>query len=326
MCSFFLPVIDDGEDKASPFKNFLRTNYRHLKKWAKRTQTNCFRLYDRELSNYPLAIDLYAGNFCVHYYAKSRDTEEADVTLVEEINATLSTLFAVDEEQIYWRQRSKNKSTRQYEKRDHSNHFFLVQEYGIYFTINLTDYLDTGLFLDHRETRQQVATLATNKKVLNLFAYTCSFSIHAAMAGATFTRSVDLSNTYCAWGRRNFNANSLCAKQNEILRMDCLKFLTNPFYKHEKYDLIIIDPPTISRSKKMDQLFDIQVDYVFLINACLNLLNLGGIILFSTNSNKFTFDIFPFSHCFICEITHKTIPLDFQRTALHRCWKIERIK
>ena len=135
-------------------------------------------------------------------------------------------------------------------------------EYGVAFKINLLDYLDTGLFLDHRETRKIVASQAKDKRVFNLFAYTCSFSVHAAMAGASFTKSVDMSNTYTAWGKENFKLNNLSLKNNEIVREDCLKFLDDEIKAGDKYDIIIIDPPTISRSKKMDQMFDIQVDYI----------------------------------------------------------------
>lgn len=317
-----LPSIIDGEDKSSPFVNSIRKNYRHLRKWAKRTTTDCFRIYDREVPKYPLAIDFYAGRFCVHYYSHSLENGEPPSDLVNEVTQALSKLFGIDPMAIYWRTRLKRKKTRQYEKADQSKEFFTTKEHGIKFKINLLDYLDTGLFLDHRETRQIIASASKGKRLLNLFAYTCSFSVHAAIAGSTFTKSVDMSNTYTAWGRDNFILNSLSLKNNEIVRADCLKFLDDEILSGIKYDIIVIDPPTISRSKKMDQLFDIQVDYISLISKALKLLLKGGVIYFSTNSRKFVFDDTHFKDCSVVEISGQTIPIDFRDSKIHRCWKI----
>ncbi len=317
-----LPQIADGEDKSSPFGNRLRKNYRHVRKWAKRSATNCFRIYDRDIKQYPLAIDFYAGYFCVQYFSHSRLMEEPPIDLVQEIEQVLGKIFDVSPDVIIWRTRAKSKDTRQYEKIGESKAFFTVLEYGIKFKINLCDYLDTGLFLDHRETRRLVASLSKGKNVLNLFAYTCSFSVQAAAAGAAFTKSVDMSNTYTAWGRDNFILNALSLKNNVIERADCLKFLKEEIYSGIKYDIIIIDPPTISRSKKMAQLFDIQVDYIFLISQALKLLAKDGVIFFSTNSRKFIFDKNQFPSCSIEDISAKTIPIDFHDSKIHRCWQI----
>jgi len=319
-----LPSILDGEDKSSSFINCLRNNTKHLRKWAKRTHTNCFRLYDREVPQYPLAIDFYGGRYCVHYFSKGQDTDEPAPSLIESTNQALKTLFGVESPSIFWRTRAKSKETRQYEKSGSSGHFFTVYEFGVKFRINLEDYLDTGLFLDHRETRQLVASVCKGKRVLNLFAYTCSFSVHAAVAGAIYTKSVDMSNTYTAWGKENFILNSIPLKNHEIVRADCLKFLEEEVRLGKKYDVIIIDPPTISRSKKMDQLFDIQEDYIHLFSKSLNLLSDEGIIFFSTNSRKFTLDSSLFPTCSIEEISHKTLPIDFKDPKIHRCWQIKR--
>lgn len=317
-----LPNILEHEDKSSPFINCLRKNYRHLRKWAKRTFTNCFRIYDRELHHVPVAIDFYAGSFCVHFYSKDRDDFEPPEELVKQVIEALTTLFQVKENQIFWRTRAKSKETRQYEKSGNSGEFFTVFEYGVKFLVNLTDYLDTGLFLDHRETRKIVAGESAGKRVLNLFAYTCSFSVHAAIAGASYTKSVDMSNTYTAWGRDNFLLNGLPTDKNEIVRADCLKFMESEVQSKLLYDLIIIDPPTISRSKKMDQMFDVQVDYINLIKNSLRMLSKGGKILFSTNSRRFNFDETLFAGCSIKEISYKTIPIDFRNSKIHRSWMI----
>lgn len=317
-----LPEIANGEDKSSPFVNCIRKNYRHVRKWAKRTCTDCFRIYDREIHHYPLTIDFYAGRFYVQYFSRSRTDIDPPAKLTEETTQALFTIFRANPALIYWRTRIRRKKMQQYEKIDEVKDFFNVYEYGVKFKVNLHDYLDTGLFLDHRETRKVVASTAKGKRVLNLFAYTCSFSVHAALAGATFTKSVDMSNTYTAWGRDNFLLNSLSLENNKIVRADCLKFLDTEIFSGIKYDLIIIDPPTISRSKKMNQIFDIQVDYISLISRAIKLLSKGGIIFFSTNSRRFVFAEHLFESCSIIEISHKTIPIDFHDPKIHKCWKI----
>lgn len=320
--SLNLPEIADGEDKASPFKNRLRKNYKHIRKWAKRTHTNAFRLYDRDLKCHPLAIDFYNGRFCLQFFSSNPSIEDPPQRLQSELTDTLKELFKAEPDQIYWKTRKRQKICEQYEKMDSAKQFFTVVEYGLKFNVNLQDYLDTGLFLDHRETRRMVGTMSQGKRVLNLFAYTCSFSIHAAAGGASFTKSVDMSNTYTRWGRENFRLNSFSHKNHEIVRADCLKFLEEEVRTHNKYDLIIIDPPTISRSKKMDEKFNVQLDYLFLISSALKLLAKDGVIFFSTNSRKFSFDKSQFETCLIEEITHKTIPIDIRNKKIHRCWKI----
>lgn len=317
-----LPNIADGEDKSSPLANRIRKNYRHVRKWAKRTCTNCFRIYDRDIRQYPVAVDYYAGRCCIQYFSPAREQSDPPPELVDEVNHALFLILGALPEAIYWRTRAKKKETRQYEKAGEAGDFFVVLEYGIKFKINLVDYLDTGLFLDHRETRHLLAALSKGKRLLNLFAYTCSFSVHAAAAGACFTKSVDMSNTYTQWGRDNFVLNGLPLHTNEVVRADCLKFLDQEMESGHTYDLIIIDPPTISRSKKMDQLFDIQVDYVPLIQKALKLLEKGGTIFFSTNSRKFVFDAQLFPTYASVDISHQTRPIDFHDPKIHRCWKI----
>ena len=241
--------------------------------------------------------------------------------LCDEVTSALSSLFSVSQESIYSRTRIKREKLEQYEKTGESKEFFSVFEYGLQFRVNLSDYLDTGLFLDHRETRRLVASMANGKRLLNLFAYTCSFSVHAAAAGATFTKSVDLSNTYSKWGKENFLLNGLPLANNLIIREDVLRFLEE---ERGIYDVIVIDPPTISRSKKMDQMFDIQEDYFFLISKTLNLLSQNGTLIFSTNSRHFDFDQNLFDKCTILDISKKTIPMDYHNQKIHRCWKISK--
>lgn len=319
-----LPDIADGEDKTSALKNCIRNNYKHIKKWAKRSATNCFRIYDRDIKEYPLAIDYYDGKFCVHYFASSRDSDEPPTELADKSTAAICALFNASPDDIYWRTRIRREKRQQYEKAAQTNEFFSVIEYGVKFRVNLLDYLDTGLFLDHRETRKIVAAESKGKRVLNLFSYTASFSVHAAMTGALFTKSVDMSNTYTDWAKENFILNELPSQNNEVVRADCLKFLDEEIRSGRKYDLIVIDPPTISRSKKMDVMFDIQYDYIFLINKALSLLATNGVIFFSTNSRKFAMAESLFESCKIKEISYKTLPIDFHDPKIHRCWRFER--
>jgi 23S rRNA (cytosine1962-C5)-methyltransferase len=321
MESFNLPVIEDGEDKSSAFKNCIRKNYRHVRKWAKRTLTNSFRIYDRDIKEYPMAIDFYDGKFCIHYFTFTKDSDEPREDLRQEAEEALFALFKASSDKIFWRTRMKRERTEQYEKAGESKDFFPVLEYGIQFWVNLTDYLDTGLFLDHRETRKFVSSISKGKKVLNLFSYTCSFSVHAAIGGAFSTKSVDLSNTYTQWGKENFLLNKIPLENHPIIRADCMKFLES---EKSFYDLIVIDPPTVSRSKKMEQMFDIQLDYVYLLTKALSLLTPGGTIVFSNNSRKFVLDSTQLPKCQILEISKKTLPIDFRDPKIHRCWLITR--
>jgi len=320
--TLFLPSIADGEDKTCPLKNRIRKNYRHVRKWAKRTNTDCFRVYDRDIKEYPLAIDFYAGRFCVQFFSYDRDNDSPPPELENLVLQALTSIFDVDPDMIYWRTRVRRTRLQQYEKLATEKQFFTVHEYGVKFKVNLHDYLDTGLFLDHRETRQMVASLASGKRVLNLFAYTCAFSVHAAHAGAAYTKSVDMSNTYTAWGMENFVLNSIPLTNNIVVRDDCLKFLDDEIASRRTYDIIVIDPPTISRSKKMEQLFDLQQDYAMLLSKALLLLSKGGTVFFSTNSRRFSFDQTLFPSCSIQDVSKKTIPLDFHNQKIHRCWQI----
>jgi 23S rRNA G2069 N7-methylase RlmK/C1962 C5-methylase RlmI len=320
--TIILPILLDNEDKTCPLKNRIRKNYQHIRKWAKRTLTNCFRIYDRDIKEYPLAIDFYDGKFCIHFFTFEKDSYDPPIEFCNQISQILHSLFSANTDDIFWRTRFKREKVEQYEKQSCEDDFFTVLENGAIFKVNLKDYLDTGLFLDHRTTREIVAKGASGKRILNLFSYTASFSVQAALHGAIFTKSVDMSNTYSKWARDNFQLNQLSDVKNVIVRADVQKFLEEEILTSTSYDMIVIDPPTISRSKKMEKIFDIQIDYVSIIRKALNLLSSNGVIYFSTNSRKFRFDATSFSKEIIQNITEKTIPIDFHDKKIHQCWKI----
>ena len=322
---FFLPMVLEVEDKTSPLQNRICKNYRHIRKWAKKTKTNCFRLYDRDIKEYPLAIDFYNGLFLVQYFPIDRDFQEKEQIFKELVKGILFTLFHAQENQVFWRTKVKRAQMEQYEKIAEKKKLLQVLEHGVRFLVNVTDYQDVGLFLDHRPLRQKVASLAKGKSVLNLFAYTCSFSVHAAMAGACFTKSVDLSNAYTQWGEENFFCNQLSLHDHPIVRADCLQFIEDELAFGRRYDLIVIDPPTISRSQKMEKMFDIQKDYEWLLTRALLLLKKGGILFFSTNSRKFVFDETLFPSYRIKDISKQTIPLDFHSQKIHKSWEFHQL-
>lgn len=317
-----LPIVLDGESKDCILKNCIRNHYKHIRKWAKRTSTNCFRIYDWQIPSYALAIDFYDGKFLVQYFSKKGTEPIIPEEIRQRVLLVLQDLFQVKTEDIFWRVRNKREKLEQYEKVDSQKNFFVVQEGEALFYVNLTDYLDSGLFLDHRETRLYVKNQAAGKRVLNLFAYTASFGVQAAIGGAVSSKNVDMSNTYCDWAKENLKLNRLDLFKHQVVRADCLKYVQEMIYNNEQYDLIIIDPPTISRSKKMDQFFDIQIDYVELINRALELLSKEGMIIFSTNSRQFRFDAELFPTVSIQDISKKTIPIDFHDSKIHFCWKI----
>jgi len=312
--------LSDNEKSDDILLNRIRKNYKHIRKWCRRTSSDCFRLYDRDIPSFPLAIDYYAGKLCIQYFARNREDSKPDNDFEESVNKSVNGLFSEECETV-WKYRIKREKFQQYEKLSDSKHFFTVLENSHKFLINLHDYLDTGLFLDHKDARLFVSKFAKDRKVLNLFSYTSSFSVYAAKAGAKSTLSVDMSNTYTEWSRNNFEINGINTPANRVLREDCIKFLKS--YSGEKFDLIIIDPPTISRSKKMDSFFDVNIDYPFLINSALKNLNKGGMIFFSTNSRTIKLDTGLLDKCSAEDVSEKTIPFDFKDKKIHRAWLIK---
>jgi len=318
------PVPGEGE---TMFGNRLRKNRKHLGRWARREGVDCFRLYDADLPEYALAVDCYLGErlwLHVQEYAppKQIDPERARQRLEEAMNMLVRTL-EIPSEQIFFKVRQRQKGAAQYEKQAEQGRFHVVQEGGHRFWVNFESYLDTGLFLDHRITRQMIGELARGRNFLNLFAYTGTATVYAAAGGAVTTTTVDLSRTYLEWAERNLALNGLDTPAHERVRADCRVWLQSAERERRRYDLIFLDPPTFSTSKRMEGAFDVQRDHVALIRGAMRLLTRNGILLFSTNFRRFRLDAKKLADFGLEEITRQTLPPDFQRgRPIHRCWLI----
>ncbi|MDH5471305.1 MAG: bifunctional 23S rRNA (guanine(2069)-N(7))-methyltransferase RlmK/23S rRNA (guanine(2445)-N(2))-methyltransferase RlmL [Gammaproteobacteria bacterium] len=306
------------------FANRLTKNYKHLSKWAKRNNIECYRVYDADLPEFSAAIDIYVDWVHVQEYEAPAtiDIRKARQRL-NNIMSVIPDVLKINESHIILKTRRQQKGIKQYEKQSDQKHFHVIHENELEFYINLEDYLDTGLFLDHRLTREMIRTMSKDKDVLNLFAYTGSVSIYAAAGGARSVTTVDMSNTYLDWARRNFKLNRLNGDHYHFIKADCIKWLIDEKNSANKYDLIFLDPPTFSNSKSMENNFDVQKDHVFLIYSAMKLLNRNGSLIFSNNFRKFRLDQSLLNEFDVEDISLKTIPEDFKRNQkIHNCWKI----
>jgi 23S rRNA (cytosine1962-C5)-methyltransferase len=306
-------------------ENRLRKNLRHLRKWAQRENITCFRIYDADIPEFPLAVDVYEWNALhVSEYQRAHQlTDEEHAAWALGCTRVLTHVFEVPESAVFFKIRQPQKGSNQYEKTGFDAFEMAVQESGLRFLVNLGGYLDTGLFLDHRITRAMVKEISAGRHVLNLFAYTGSFSVYAAAGGAASTTTIDLSNTYLDWAVKNFELNGLMGPQHHFIRADVKSWLRNPGTK--RFDLIVLDPPTFSNSKRMRDVLDVQRDHPEMINACLRLLNPGGVLFFSTNFRKFKLEEDQIRGAgSIRDISPKTIPPDFRNKKIHYCFRLEK--
>ncbi len=312
---------------AQMFANRLAKNLKHWEKWAKREDVDCYRVYDGDIPEYALAIDIYQNreryiNVQEYQAPSSIEAGKAQQRLQEALSV-LPDVLGVPMNRVYFKVRMKQKGKSQYEKSGGSGEFVEVRESGLRFWVNFTDYLDTGLFLDHRRTRQRVRELARGQRFLNLFAYTGTASVYAAAGGAVATTTVDMSNTYIQWAQRNMALNGFGGPQHRFEQDDCFAWLRD--HAHESYDLIFLDPPTFSNSKRMDGTFDVQRDHVELLQATLKLLAPRGTLIFSNNFRRFKLDADALPGVVIEDITRQTLPKDFERNPrIHNCWMIKR--
>ncbi len=308
-------------DVDSDFSNRLRKNFKGLQKWRKRENIHCYRLYDRDLPEFNVAIDVYGNMVHIQEYAPPKIIEEELARLRRRlILDEIKNLFNLKRSQVFVKTRKKQKGKQQYEKNKSKGKLIQVREGACRLLVNLSDYLDTGLFLDHRPVRTMIGTLAAGKRFLNLFCYTGSATIHAAIGGATSTTSVDTSTTYLEWTRKNLANNGFETTTHTTIKSDCLTWMREAT---AKFDLIFMDPPTFSNTKSKWKTFDIQHDHGQIITAGMKLLAPGGLLLFSTNYRKFKLDQAISDRHDVSDISQKTIPPDFKRNKkIHHCFEI----
>jgi 23S rRNA (guanine2445-N2)-methyltransferase / 23S rRNA (guanine2069-N7)-methyltransferase len=310
---------------AQMFANRLHKNRRTLGRWARRSEVDCYRLYDADLPEYALAVDLYQGEevwaHVQEYQAPaSVDPDRAQKRLSEAL-AALPAALELDAGNIFFKVRQRQRGRAQYEKMDTTGIFHVVREGSARFLVNFTDYLDTGLFLDQRPMRLMLGEMAQGKRVLNLFSYTTTATVHAALGGAASTTSVDMSHTYLDWARRNMDLNNVQGPRHELVQANCIEWLVRA--RGARYDLIFLDPPTFSNSKRMRGNFDVQIDHVDLIRNAVKLLAADGVLLFSNNYRRFKMDRERLQGLTCEDITAQTIAKDFERRPrIHNCWKI----
>jgi 23S rRNA (guanine2445-N2)-methyltransferase / 23S rRNA (guanine2069-N7)-methyltransferase len=303
-------------ENAQMFANRLAKNQKCLKKWLKQSGETCYRLYDADMPEYALAVDRYGDRVHVQEYAapSSINPAQAQKRLFDALEV-LPEALGVDPSKIYVKRRERQTGAAQYQKREASGERFDVQEGSAWLWVNLRDYLDTGLFLDHRPVRRMLGEMASGKRFLNLFCYTATATVQAALGGASDSVSVDMSNTYLEWARDNFALNQLDPRLHRVVRDDCFRWLETA---NAQFDLIFMDPPTFSNSKKMRDTLDVQRDHPRLVELAMARLAPGGTLVFSNNQRRFKLDEALSERYAVEEITARTFDPDFQRrTNLH---------
>ena len=316
------PPVQPLSEEAKMLFNRLQKNQRRLKGWLKKSAISCYRLYDADIPEYSAAIDIYEKFIYVQEYAAPSTIEERVAKQrFETIKRAVKEFSGNEYKKVYYKERRRQKGDSQYQRlNEETSESMVVNEGRARFEVNLSDYLDTGLFLDHRPVRALLAEMTAGKTLLNLFCYTASATVQAALAGAKSSLSVDMSNTYLDWAQRNFELNSLSSSKHQLLRADCLKWLEED---SQTFDVIFLDPPTFSNSKKMESVLDVQRDHPELIRQAMAKLNPEGTLVFSNNFRKFKLDELT-SRQFNCEnITQQTLDTDFERNPrIHNVWLI----
>jgi 23S rRNA (guanine2445-N2)-methyltransferase / 23S rRNA (guanine2069-N7)-methyltransferase len=309
------------------FANRLRKNLQRLEPWAARERIDCYRVYDADMPEYSFAIDLYgseARHVYVQEYAPPKTVNQNSAReRRREVLAVLPEVLGVPLTHVHSRVRRPQKGSEQYEKRALTAERHVVQEGGLKFWVNFRDYLDTGLFLDHRILRQQLRDWARDSDFLNLFCYTASATVYAAAGGARSSSSIDLSNTYLEWAHENLLLNGFAGSEHELHRADCLQWLQEQAERGPRFDLIFVDPPTFSNSKRMEGVLDVQRDHAAMIRRSLKLLRRSGRLVFSTNYTRFKLDADLLADLAVEDISAQTIPKDFERNPrIHRCYVV----
>jgi len=307
-------------ENSSIIENRLRKNHKKLAKWLAKEQIAAYRIYDKDIPEYPYIVDVYNNFALVFEKGKKLDDSEQNLRSkhMNELFSAITEVLGIKDADIILKKREIQKGVQQYEQIDKSENLIQVYEHSAKLHINLYDYLDTGLFLDHRPLRKIIKTTAKDKKVLNLFSYTGSISVMAALGGGHVT-TVDMSKTYVNWSMDNFRLNSITIRDHVFVMKNAFDFLKE---NQHKYDIIILDPPSFSNSKRMDGTFDVQRDHPGLIDLCMNRLSADGVLYFSNNNRKFKMDSKTSGQYFVKDITKKTIPQDFRDLKIHQCYEI----
>jgi 23S rRNA (guanine2445-N2)-methyltransferase / 23S rRNA (guanine2069-N7)-methyltransferase len=325
---------DEAQIRARPgaqmFANRLRKNLKAAQDWARRESVDCYRVYDADMPEYAFAIDSYGDGAddrwaVVQEYAPPKSVDVAGARMRRrEVLASVPEVLGLPAEKIFLRERRQQKGTDQYEKVAAEREFHVVRENGFRFYVNFQDYLDTGLFLDHRLTRRHVGELARGKRFLNLFAYTGTATVYAAGGGAISSTTVDMSRTYGEWAKRNLALNDLATAHHGFVQADVLTWLKDERNQARRYDLMFIDPPTHSRSKRLEDDFDVQRDHAHLLQRAANLLAPGGTIVFSNNYTRFKLDPTIADSFEVEDWTERTLPWDFRRNPrIHKCFRLQ---
>lgn len=310
----------------NPLQNRLRKNYKKLKSYITKNELEAFRVYHKDIPEYPYLIDIYKDCAVVYEQGKRITDEEIEIRdrHFKEVEMAIQEVFAIPPEKQHFKTRSVQKGSSQYGAlNENSENFFAVQEKPFRFLVNLERYLDTGLFLDHRPLRQHLHKVSSGKKVLNLFCYTGSLSVASALGEGEVT-SIDMSRTYLDWARKNFTINKIEGR-HRFIQADVLQELDALYERGEKFDIIILDPPSFSNSKRMEEELDIQRDHVSLVKNCMGSLNREGVLYFSTNKKKFELDPGLFERFSIKKISQWTVPQDFHGTYIHEAYEIRHL-
>lgn len=300
--------------------NRIKKNLKGLQKWVLKEQVTAYRVYDADIPEYNMAVDWYNGHLHVQEYAppKSVSPEKARQRL-QDAQESLKRFFDIPFSHIHVKSRQRQKGKTQYQKLNETRRMLPIDEAGALLLVNLDDYLDTGLFLDHRPTRVRMQSLAKGARFLNLFCYTGAATVHAAIGGAKKTLSVDMSATYLQWARNNLYLNGCAESNHQLLRSDCMEWLKKT---NDQFDLIFVDPPTFSNSKRMQGFFDVQQSQVELLDLAMKRLEPGGLLIFSNNFNRFELEAELMERYDVEDITRESLPPDFTRgKPIHRCWE-----
>ena len=324
----FGQLDEKAQHQAELFAARLRKRARHLRRWPTRRGITCFRLYERDIPEIPLVVDRYEDHLHITEYDRPHDRDPAQhASWIDLMAQTAAQTLDALPEHVHVKRRDRLKNFTQYDKLNQTGNRIAVNEGGLKFWVNLDDYVDTGLFLDHRTTRSMVRDTANDARFLNLFAYTGSFTAYAIAGGARKTTSVDLSSTYTQWARSNLELNGFLDdgrdSDHQLIAMDACRFV-DEHPKGEIYDLVVLDPPTYSRSKRTDKDWSIQHDAIALLNKLLPLVRQGGVIFFSSNFRRFKFDSAALNVSQCHEISAQTVPEDFRNRRIHRCWRMVR--